>query len=220
MENLQELSEKIGMDESYLLRLSQNHDKCYNSYYIGKQSGSTRTIDAPNRELKAIQGWILRNVLETQRISGYAHGFIKGRSIKTNATFHLKKHFIICLDIKDFFPSITETQVCSVFSNIYNNQDAVDVLSKLCTYKNRLPQGAVTSPMLSNIVFKPADDEIAQICNKQRIVFTRYADDLAFSANEAIRLKNLQPKIEKIIRKYGFYLNGKKHVFFLGKVAC
>jgi len=217
MKNLQELAKRIGINKSYLLRLSQNCDKCYQSYYIEKKSWAMRIIDAPNRELKAIQEWILRNILETQQISEHAHGFTKGRGIKTNAKFHLNKHYIMCLDIKDFFPSITEVHVYSIFNNIYNNQEIVDVLSKLCTYKSRLPQGAVTSPMLSNIVFKKTDDKITQICNKIRVEYTRYADDLTFSANDTIRLKRLQPEIKEIITKYGFQLNKKKTRFFSGK---
>jgi len=217
MKNLQELAKGIGINKSYLLRLSQNHNKCYKSYYIEKKSGAMRIIDAPNRELKAVQGWILRNILENQQISERAHGFIKGRGIKTNAKFHLNKHYIICLDIKDFFPSITEVRIYSIFNNIYDNQETVDVLSRLCTYKKRLPQGAVTSPMLSNIVFKKTDDEITQICNKIRVEYTRYADDLTFSANDTIRFKRLQPEIEEIITKYGFELNKKKTRFFSGR---
>jgi len=217
MKDLQDIVVEIGINKGYLSILSKNHDRCYQSYYLGKKSGVRRIIDAPNSELKAIQRWILRNVLEHQSVNRCVHGFRVKHGIKTNARRHLGKRFIMCLDIKDFFPSIKRVHVFSIFHDIFNDENTADVLSNLCTYKERLPQGGVTSPALSNIVLNKADGKILEICSKRRVNYTRYADDLAFSANEFNLLKKLKPEIEKVLSNDGFELNEKKTRFLTGK---
>lgn len=217
MRNIQELAEKIGINRSYLLVLSKNHNKCYQSYYLKKRSGVRRMIDAPNSELKAIQRWVLRNILEKQPVSDRAHGFRRKRGIKTNAKFHLNRRVIMCLDIKDFFPSIKSIHVFPIFDRIFNNKDVAEILCNLCTYKERLPQGAATSPALSNIVFRKTDDKISEICNQRGVDYTRYADDLTFSSNDFSHLQDLKSEIEKILREHGFQLNHKKTRFLTGK---
>jgi len=217
MKGLQDIAQEIGINKSYLWTLSRNHDKCYQSYYPRKKSGTRRVIDAPNSELKAIQRWILRNVLGNQPLNPCVHGFRAQRGIKTNAKRHLGKRFIMCLDIKDFFPSIKKVHVFSIFRDIFSDENTADVLSNLCTYKERLPQGGVTSPALSNIVLNKADEKISSICSRKRVIYTRYADDLAFSANNFSSLEELKPEIDKILRKGGFELNKKKTRFLTGK---
>ncbi len=217
MKDLQDIAQEIGMNIGYLRILSRNHDKCYQSYYLAKKSGARRVIDAPNSELKAIQRWILRNVLDNQSLNPCVHGFRAERGIKTNARRHLGKHFIMCLDIKDFFPSIRKAHVFSIFRDIFNDEKTADVLSNLCTYKERLPQGGVTSPALSNIVLSKIDEAISSICGRKRVIYTRYADDLAFSANNFNSLEELKPQIDETLRRGGFELNKKKTRFFRGK---
>jgi len=123
----------------------------------------------------------------------------------------------MCLDIKDFFPSIKRVHVFSIFHDIFNDENTADVLSNLCTYKERLPQGGVTSPALSNIVLNKADDKILEICSTRIVNYTRYADDLAFSANDFNLLRKLKPEIEKVLSNDGFELNEKKTRFLTGK---
>lgn len=217
MKDLQDIVVEIGINKGYLSILSKNHDRCYQSFYLGKKSGVRRIIDAPNSELKAIQRWILRNILEHQSVNRCVHGFRVKHGIKTNARRHLGKRFIMCLDIKDFFPSIKRVHVFSIFHDIFNDENTADVLSNLCTYKERLPQGGVTSPALSNIVLNKADDKILEICSKRRVNYTRYADDLAFSANDFNLLRKLKPEIEKVLSNDGFELNEKKTRFLTGK---
>jgi len=218
MSDLQSIAKRIGINESYLSLLSKNHNKCYHSYYLKKKPPARRVIDAPNSELKAIQRWILRNVLENQPVNPCVHGFTAKRGIKTNAKRHLGKRFIMCLDIKDFFPSIKKDRIFPIFCHVFDNGKVADALSNLCTYNERLPQGAVTSPALSNIVFRKADDEISDICSKKRVNYTRYADDLTFSTNNFTLLKDhIKPETEKILRNDGFKLNKKKTRFLTGR---
>ncbi|HUU87096.1 MAG TPA: retron St85 family RNA-directed DNA polymerase [Candidatus Glassbacteria bacterium] len=211
------IAEKIGINESYLLNIAKNHNKFYKSYYIKKKSGDKRPIDSPNRELKAIQGFILRNILEDIPVSERAQGFIRGRSIKSNARFHLRKRYILCLDIEDFFPSINENAVYNIFNNIYRDENIAKLLTNLCTYKRKVPQGAVTSPMLSNIVFHDYDKKIDSICKRKRIRYSRYADDLTFSSNNFLLLKELIPNIKNILSESGFRLNKRKTRYLTAK---
>jgi len=217
MRDIQYLAEKIGLNKSYLTVLSKNHNKCYQSYYLRQKSTKVRMIDAPNSELKGVQRWILRNVLENQPISLRAHAFTKGRSIKTHAKYHLHNRVIMCLDIKDFFPSIKKDNILPIFEHIFENKKVAEVLSNLCTFEEHLPQGAPTSPTLSNIVFKATDNKISEISNQSGVNYTRYADDLTFSSNDFARLHNLKPRIEKILRKDGFRINKKKTRLLTGK---
>lgn len=217
MKKLQDIAQEMGVNKSYLSLISRNHNKCYQSYYLGKNGGAKRVIDAPNSELKAIQRWILRNVLGNQPLKPCVHGFRARHGIKTNARRHLGKPFIMCLDIKDFFPSIKRGRVFSIFHDIFNDKNTADVLSNLCTYKERLPQGGVTSPALSNIVLDKADEKILGICSRKRVIYTRYADDLSFSANYVSYLEELKPEIDKILGEDGFELNEKKSRFLRGK---
>lgn len=212
-----EIAQRIGINSAYLRNMTVNSDKLYNAYYMPKSSGKTRQIEAPNNKLKAIQTWILRNVLEGISVSDRAQGFIKGRSIKSNARFHLGKKYILVTDIKDFFPSISSDDVYRVFYQIQNYEEIATLYTKLCTYSGRLPQGAVTSPMLSNLVFREVDDKLVDICDRMGIAYSRYADDMTFSSNDLAALKELYEKINVIITTEGYDLNDSKTRYYSGK---
>lgn len=217
MKSLQDLARHIGVNHSFLLSLIVNADKFYNTYYIKKSSGEPRQIDAPSQLLKAIQSWILRNILEKIEISDRAYGFVRKRGIKLNAKLHLGKKCVLCLDIKDFFLSTKEIKVRKVFHKLYNKKELVIGLSNLCLYKKYLPQGAVTSPYLTNVIFKPADDAILLLCNKKDIDYSRYADDMTFSSNDYEKLKDIIPQVGKICKRNGYTLNRKKTRIMTGK---
>lgn len=219
MENLEELAKSIGLNYRYLKNIIINSDYYYYSHFIKKRSGRFRRIDSPNYQIKAIQAWILRFILERIEINQKVNGFIKGRSTKLNAIPHLDKYCIICLDIENFFNSIKKNQIKEVFEQCLEGsyKNISEDLSKICTYKDYLPMGAVTSPYLSNLVFRKADEEIIDFCEKKNFIYTRYADDLSFSSNEYIRINDIEPVIEKIINNYGFTLNKKKsRLYFTG----
>lgn len=213
----EELANKIGIQPFMLKRLSLRAERCYFSFYKNKKSGSKRTIDAPNQELKGIQAWILRNILEHIDVHNSCHGFVKNRGIRTNAKQHLNKKYVCRLDLKDFFPSIDITRVKQVFKKYTNDVVSAEILSRLCTFQSYLPQGAVTSPAISNIVFIKCDKSIEKTCGAKRIIYTRYADDLTFSSNNRERIFETISKVKKIIHKNGFEINNNKTQFFGGK---
>lgn len=167
-----------------------------------------RDIAAPSIELKKRQKWILDNILIRYQCPDCVHGFVKGKSIVTNARCHINQREIGCLDIKDFFPSINYKMVLKVFLDMGYSGEVANSLTILTTYYGKLPQGAPTSPMLSNIVMKPLDIMISEYAKENNLVYTRYADDITISGEDGIdrHLKS----VAKIIEEYGFKINKKK----------
>lgn len=134
------------------------------------------------------------------------HGFVRRRNIKTNALQHLRKKYILSVDIKDFFGSIGSDMVKSNLIKIGFNAEVAELISKMTTIEGHLVQGFHTSPTLSNIVVKDMDEELENY-GDGRMTYTRYADDLYFSSNT--REPNLSD-IQTIIEKHGFSLNESK----------
>jgi len=217
---LEDLAKLIGVNYKYLKNLIVHKDFYYKTVFIEKRSGGYRQIDTPNYEIKAVQTWILRFILEKIQINEHVNGFVKGRNINSNAKPHLNKYCIISLDIENFFNSISEDYIIVIFNNCFKGiyKNISSELTKICTFKGYLPVGAVTSPFLSNLVFERADEEIIEFCKSRNLCYTRYADDLTFSSEKYIRIEDIEPKISKIINKFGFKLNSKKsRLNFKGK---
>jgi RNA-directed DNA polymerase len=217
MFSLQEISSKIGISSGYLFTLLRYHNKYYKTYYIKKRSGGLRKISTPNIEIKAIQGWILRNYLDKLNISERATGFVLNRNIRLNASYHLNQKYIMCLDIKEFFPSIKIDRIREILVSLLNDALLADFISEISTFNLELPQGGVTSPALSNIVFKPLDEKIIKLCNGKGIIYSRYADDMCFSSNYLKGLVDLKSIIIEILKEGQFELNEKKTRFMTGK---
>jgi hypothetical protein len=218
MTNLKEISSQIGISSGYLNLLLRFHNKYYKTYFIKKKYGKKdRQISSPNYEIKAIQSWILRNHLEKIEISERATGFVRGGSIKKNARFHLGQKNILCLDIKNFFPSIKKDKIKEALVILLNDDFLASFISEFSTFNSILPQGGVTSPALSNIVFKPQDEIIKKLCNEMNINYSRYADDLYFSSDYYQILLDLKPKVADILKDAGFELNEDKTRYMTGR---
>lgn len=202
----------------------------YVTFEIPKRSGGQRVISAPHKELAQAQEWILRNILDKLPTEGAAHGFIKKRSTVTNAAPHLKRDLVVNLDLKDFFPSITFPRVRGVFRRLGYSPAASTVLALLCTECPRrkveydgqpywvavgprgLPQGACTSPALANQVARKLDRRLKGMSAKSGWTYTRYADDLTFSAEQANEgnVAMLLARVRHIVGEEGFALNLQK----------
>lgn len=142
----------IGLSNDYIKNLSTNKDKCYKIFYKKKRSGGQRMIFAPNKELKGVQRVILDNIISEFPTHSCATAYKKGASIKNNAELHLDNKYIISVDICDFFSSIKFGRIFEYLKN-YEEDEVAEYISKICTYNGFLPQGAVTSPAISNVVF-------------------------------------------------------------------
>lgn len=196
------------------LECSNNTQSQYRSYCVKKKGNRYRVINVPRGELKGHQRFILQNYLEKLPVNEAAYAYRKGRRTKDPAIVHYiaGKEYLLKLDIKDFFGSIKARDVYNVFKEAFpeSEEELIVFLTNVCCFNGRLPQGAPSSPALSNIVMKAFDDEITAFAKGDNIIYTRYSDDMAFSFNK----KDLQEKIKKYVedelQKYGFKLNFKK----------
>jgi RNA-directed DNA polymerase len=202
----------------------------YIHFSIPKRSGGERRIAAPKKKLATAQQWVLDNVLSKVKLEAPAQGFVKGRSTVSNAKEHLGRVQVVNLDLKDFFPSITFRRVRGVFTRLGYSPAVATVFALLCTEAPRtqvtwdgkpvfvaageraLPQGACTSPAISNIVARKLDRRLVKRLTKAGWTYTRYADDLTFSAMKATRgdVGMAMAVVRHVAQDEGFALNPRK----------
>ncbi len=198
-----QLAEALKLSIAELRVLAYHRDAAtrlnYYRFTIPKRDGSRRAIWAPHKRLKAAQRWILREVVERLPVHGAAHGFLHGRSIASNAAAHTDASTVLKVDLKDFFPTITLARVKGVFRKAGYREQIATLLALLCTEAPRqisevdgkqyylalgprcLPQGAPTSPGLTNTLCMRLDRRLQGAATKLGWRYTRYADDLTFS---------------------------------------
>ncbi|HEX7999470.1 MAG TPA: reverse transcriptase family protein [Pyrinomonadaceae bacterium] len=174
---VEELARRLGMSVEHLRSIRP----AYHEFTIPKRSGGLRSIHAPDQKLKAAQRAILRRLLSRLRVHTAACGFERGRSIVTNALPHVKQALILRMDIKDYFQATRVERISNYFRALGWDKEAAELLLNLCTHKGGLPQGAPTSPRLSNLVNFLLDARLDSAARKYGAVYTRYADDLTFS---------------------------------------
>ncbi len=202
----------------------------YVKFQIPKKSGGMRTLAAPHKRLKAAQHWVLANVVNKLPTTDAAHGFVPGRGIVSNANPHVGKAVVVNLDLSDFFPTISYFRVRAVFERYGYSGSVASVLALLATECPRasvtyagvkyeaatgprgLPQGAPTSPGLSNQVARQLDKRLLGVAAKLGLTYTRYADDLTFSGGPELagKIGWLLAKVRHIAQEEGFAVNEKK----------
>lgn len=202
-----DLAQAMGIGLGELRFLAWHRDVASVSHYqrftIAKKSGGERHISAPMPRMKRAQYWVLDNILAKMPVHDAVHGFLPGRSILTNAAPHVGQDVVINLDLKDFFPSIGMRRVRGVFRQLGYSQQVASLLALVCTEAPTdevqldgrryfvargdrvLPQGAPTSPMLTNLLCRRLDARLAASAARLGFRYTRYADDLSFSADAA-----------------------------------
>lgn len=216
MTNFEELTEHLRLSAKLVYWLTSDSTQKYQIYRIPKKDGSFRVISAPVYSLKVVQRWVLDNILYKIKVSPYSFGFIKdgkGSPLVQCAEKHKNNLYVLKIDIRNFYPSIKREKVYYEFTNIGYNSTVANLLTNICVYNNTLPQGAVTSAYLANIICRNLDFRIAGYCNRRDIVYTRYADDLTFSSDNRVVLKSIYKTIRKILLSEGFQLNEKKTLF-------
>ncbi|MCH8490987.1 MAG: retron St85 family RNA-directed DNA polymerase [Oceanicaulis sp.] len=186
---------------------SSNH---YREFEIPKRSGGKRIISAPFPALLECQRWILRSILTKVELHSSAHAFTRNKSIISNSKIHVGQEHFLKIDLENFFPSISINQVINVFKSLGYTHKVSFFLASLCCHNDVLPQGAPTSPALSNIVAKNLDKRLMSFAKKFNLRYTRYADDLGFSG-KSIPVKHID-YITNIIESCGFTVNNKKTV--------
>ena len=198
----------LGTEKSNIDKIIFSSEYYYRQRCIPKKSGGMRTLHIPSLELKAIQRWIVDNILKNIPISDFATAFSIGSSIVKNAEMHVGQECVLNLDIKDFFPSINFEQVFRVFSYYGYTKEVSFYLSRLCVYQDELPQGSPASPWLSNIICLKLDKRLSLLATTYQARYTRYADDITFSGSRYIgRLIGIT---RTILEEEGFRVNEKK----------
>jgi RNA-directed DNA polymerase len=198
----------VGYSTSYLYGAANSASHYYREFSIPKARGGTRQIREPLPSLKEIQRWILDNILCRIPVHRFAKGFVPNHSLRDNARFHVRQPAVLKLDIENFFGSIAYVDVYGVFRRSGYSRQLSVLLAKLCTLDGTLPQGAPTSPALSNLVVYNLDHRLSSFTRKRGLRYTRYADDLTISgkldAGEVVSL------VSKILSDLKLALNPSK----------
>lgn len=194
---------------SLLYGLSNHTEEHYQKIQIPKRNGAWRTLYVPDSLLKYVQKQILHRVLARLPVSYCASAYKKGCSLKENAAPHTGKSIVLKLDILDFFGNIT---YISVYQHAFPGElfppPVRTLLAHLCCYRDFLPQGAPTSPYISNLVLFPFDRYMERWCKNQNITYTRYCDDLTFSGS--FEPEAVIRKVSSFLLRMGFEINPKK----------
>lgn len=194
---------------SLLYGLSNHTEEHYQKIQIPKRNGAWRTLYVPDSLLKYVQKQILHKVLTQLPVSYCASAYKKGCSLKENAAPHTGKSIVLKLDILDFFGNIT---YISIYQHAFPGElfppPVRTLLAHLCCYRDFLPQGAPTSPYISNLVLFPFDRYMERWCKNQNITYTRYCDDLTFSGS--FEPEAVIRKVSSFLLRMGFEINPKK----------
>jgi RNA-directed DNA polymerase len=218
----QKLAEAMGITLPELRWLAFHREAAtsihYKRFTIPKRDGSPRAIWAPMPKLKAAQRWILRNVVERLPVHGATHGFLADRSIATNAAAHTGARIVLKVDLKDFFPTVTFRRAKGIFRRAGYRDQVATLMALVCTEAPReivehegkqyfvalgprcLPQGAPTSPGLTNTLCLRLDRRLTGLAKKLGWRYTRYADDLTFSLPEEHKDK---PRVGALLGSIG-----------------
>ena len=221
----QDLSDLLEVKDKFLAAILYGVEirKKYRTFQIQKKSKQPRTIHAPPNNLLILQSKVNTILKLVYSPKPCVNGFVDGRNIVDNATQHLKKRHVLNIDLEDFFPSIHIGRVKGAFMSppFSVPEEPAEVLAQICTLANGvLPQGAPTSPIISNIICRSLDSELTLFAKEIKVTYTRYADDLTFSTSlyripeQLFSINNgkveLSRRIVSIIEKHTFKVNLSK----------
>ena len=213
--NTSHLSKLVGIRKTYIKRAAIYTKSYYRNFTIAKRSGKPREISEPLPNLKLIHNFILTNILENVKISAFAKAYKKKSNILENTRYHLKQKKVVTLDIENFFPSINSKEVENIFVELGYSELISNLLSKLCTLNDALPQGAPTSPYLSNIFMFKFDSKLADYCLDRKIRYTRYADDITISGD--FDEKEAIEHVSALLKEMDLELNSKTKIMKRGQ---
>lgn len=192
-----------------LYAVSNHTELHYHDVSVQKKHGGTRILSVPDQLLSTIQRNILHHVLSERKVSDYATAYHKGASVLDNARPHVGAAQILKLDIHDFFGSITFPMVYQyAFPAEYYPPAIRTLLTALCCRRDCLPQGAPTSPAVSNLVMQPFDSYMGKWCGERHICYTRYCDDMTFSGE--FDADEVHRKVWGFLHRLGMELNEQK----------
>jgi len=214
---------------TYILYIKKA-ENYYTSFEIPKKNGGKRIINAPTGDLKDLQRKLARELWKHQKYiweqkkikPNLAHGFEKGKSIISNARIHRNKKYILNLDLENFFDSFHFGRVKGFFAannDFKVSEEVATIIAQLSCYNGSLPQGAPSSPIITNLICQILDYQILKISKKYKLDYTRYADDITFSTNNKNFLSiqdDFIAEVDSKIKSTGFSVNDKKTRLLFG----
>jgi len=185
--SVQDVAAALGLDPAKLFYVIQHSDDgtYYRQFKIPKKKGGERLISAPKRGLGLAQTRLAELLKKKYRPKSFVKGYVEGESFLTNAKYHERQRWILNIDIEDFYPSITFARVRGLFMSRYFgfNDRVATILARITTTPEGLPQGARTSPILANMIANNLDKKLVEIAARNRLKYSRYADDITFSSS-------------------------------------
>jgi hypothetical protein len=225
------VSDELGKDSTFTFSMKQLNYYCnpnlvrgrYTHFFIPKKSGGVRRISAPSRGLRHILYYINVIFKAMYQPSDYAMGFVEGRSVLDNATRHIGQNYVFNIDLENFFPSIVQPRVWKrlQLKPFSFNRPIANILAGLCcirekkedgTYEYVLPQGAPTSPLLTNAICDTLDRRLSGLARRFNLHYSRYADDITFSSMHNVYNDNseFRNELTRIIESQHFKMNAAK----------
>ena len=206
---LSSIEKDLGFSIKTLYGLSNNLEKHYHNVFIPKSDGTKRKLSVPDLILKNVHRSIVDNILVYYPISKYATAYKVGSNVQKNARPHVNKKKILKLDIEGFFDNIIYSRVKDiVFYEEKFSEPIRILLTMLCYYRESLPQGAPTSPAITNIIMYDFDEKIGAYCIEKGVSYTRYCDDMTFSGEFDER--EIITLVKEELRKLGLFLKNRK----------
>ena len=206
---LKSIEQDLGFSAKTLYGLSNNIEKHYHNAYIPKSDGTIRKLSVPDLILKRVQRSITANILSYYPVSKYACAYRYGGSVQRNAAPHIGKKKILKLDIEGFFDHIIYSRVKDVVFYKEKFSEPIRILlSMLCYYRDALPQGAPSSPAITNIIMFDFDEKVGAFCKDKGVAYTRYCDDMTFSGD--FEEGEIIAFVKAELRKLGLFLKNRK----------
>ena len=206
--NLEHFSSLLGIKVGVLTNMIRKPASFYRKFTIPKRKGGFREIVTPHKSLLSVQQWICKHVLSSFEIHSVAYAYVKNKNVAKNATLHIGCNEMIKIDIKNFFPSINIARVRELFNRKGYSKEISAYLAYLCCLDGSIPQGAGSSPLISNIILYNLDKRLYKLSENNGVVYSRYADDLVFSSDKFHHeFKNI---VISNIKDEGFTINYEK----------
>lgn len=214
----------LGLTAVELRKIWYYRGRMYQHFSIAKGPNKVRMISAPDKRLKFLQRKLADKLTELYRPRNPVHGFVAERSVKTNALVHLHRRFVVNIDLNDFFPTISQNRVEGMLSSLGIDARVAEIIARICCNNGHLPQGAPSSPVLSNMICFRLDKKLMGIAKEARCIYTRYADDITLSSHQpptALFEATLPPagrfspdlfapKLHDVFQQNGFAINPDK----------
>lgn len=223
LESVSDLARMLETSQQRLQSVTQRIGDYYEQFLLldPGRPAKVREVFCVRGELRRYQSLLFRKFLRPlHRPSAYSHGGVKGRNIKSNLVPHVDSAFVFTTDIANFYPSIRYDRVYRLFANDFGcRPDVARLCTRICTLRWHLAQGLLSSPILADRLMKQVDRRVGIMCEKHRMVYTRYVDDLIISGPFRIESGSTTDLVVKILGDCGLRVNPEKHACGCGRLS-